>query len=97
MIQSTKKMLQDDKSVSYVPTGQALSLFHFIPFKVLLSNVQVHAMVKRFKSQSHGGHNFTMDFGYHLQWRMQDFSQEGAPTPIILSTFCQKLHENERI
>ena len=36
----------------------------------------------------------------HLQWRIQDFPEEGAPTPktaIILQFFCQKLHENERI
>ena len=35
-----------------------------------------------------------------MQWRIQDFPEEGAPTPksaIILPFFCQKLHENERI
>ena len=34
------------------------------------------------------------------QWRIQDFPEEGAPTPktaIILQFLCQKLHENERI
>ena len=35
-----------------------------------------------------------------MQWRIQDFPEEGAPTPksaIILQFFCQKPHENERI
>ena len=34
------------------------------------------------------------------QWRIQDFPEEGAPTPksaITLHIFCRKLHENERI
>ena len=34
------------------------------------------------------------------QWRIQDFSQGGAPTPksvIIFQFFGRKLHENERI
>ena len=39
------------------------------------------------------------------QWRIQDFPEEGAPTPgegggrqhTILPIFFQKLHENERI
>ena len=34
------------------------------------------------------------------QWRIQDFPQEGAPTPksaIIFQFFYRRLHENERI
>ena len=38
-----------------------------------------------------------------LQWRIQDFPEEGAPTPgcgapkYDFAKFCQKLHEIERI
>ena len=44
----------------------------------------------------------TQTHTHSVEWRIQDFPEEGAPTPQGAPTydfakFCQKLHETERI